>query len=279
MYRREHVLVAYGQELGYHHGAKFQILSAWENWYSKNDVSVCVVTDKPELFEGYPIRLLPITAEDVHEWSLGGLQHFGIKLKAFEYSMKTSTAPISVLLDTDTYWIKNPDPLLDNVCENSAIMFCDEGQVSRTRNVSINRFNEALSERVVKWGKEEYQMSPKSRMLNSSIIGLHNSNIQLLEQAFELFRALEPIVDAHTVEQFAVAEIFRLNRLELTFGSKYTRDWSSIGRKNYATPLLKKFFDHHGENDFKNHLKFVRSIPIRRPLTTFLEQKISKVWK
>ena len=30
MHEREHVVIAYGQELGYQHGAKFQILSAWK---------------------------------------------------------------------------------------------------------------------------------------------------------------------------------------------------------------------------------------------------------
>lgn len=279
MHKREHVIVAYGQELGYHHGAKFQILSAWQRWYSHPDVSVCVVTDKPEIFEGYPVRILKITEQNSKDWSLNGLQHFGIKLRAFEYAMTTSAIPVAMLLDTDTYWVKNPGFLAKKICEAQAVMFCDEGLIKGSRNVSINRFNEALTGRVVTWGKgTNYQLAPESRMLNSSIIGLHQNKIQILDQAFELFKVLEPLVDAHTVEQFALGETLRLANVDVKFGSTYTRDWSSIGRKNYATPLLRKFFEQHGENDFNIHLEHLDSISIRRPLKILLKQKITRMW-
>lgn len=276
MQKREHVVVAYGQELGYQHGAKFQILSAWKRWYSQPGVSVCVVTDKPELFERYPIRTIKITEQNVRDWSLNGLQHFGIKLRALEHSMRTTEAPVSVLLDTDTYWIRNPESLANGICDGRAIMFCDEGKISGTRNTSINRFNEGLANQSVEWGELNYELSPKSRMLNSSIVGLHKNNIEILVEAFQLFSVLEPLVNAHTVEQFALSETLRVNKFDVKFGSSYTRDWSSIGRKDYATPILKQFFERHGENDFEKHLANLDSLVIKRPLKTFVKQKLAR---
>ncbi len=276
MHKREHVVIAYGHELGYQHGAKFQILSAWKRWYSEPGVSVCVVTDKPKLFENYPVRTVQITEQKARDWSLNGLQHFGIKLRALEHSMRTTDAPISMLLDTDTYWIRNPESLATVICDGRAIMYCDEGTVNGTQNTSINRFNEGLANQSVEWGKLNYQLSSKSRMLNSSIVGLHKKNIEILVEAFELFSVLEPLVNAHTVEQFALGETFRVNKIDVKFGSTYTRDWSSIGRKNYATPILKQFFEKYGENDFEKHLKNLSSIVIRRPLKTLLKQKLAR---
>lgn len=273
----EHVLIAYGKQIGYHHGAKYQILSAWRRWYSQSDVSICVMTDRPDLFEGYPIKVIEINSRQTDEWSLGGAQHFGIKLRAFERSMALSNSPISVLLDTDTYWTKNPRPLAKLINEGYVIMFCDEGKVHGTRNTSINRFNEALQNCRVNWENTHYELSSESRMRNSSIIGLQSENIAILDKAFDLFGKLEPLVDAHTVEQFALSEALRLGGFEVAFGSAFTSDWSSIGRKNYVTPILKQFFGEHGENDFNRHLCNIGSISIRRPLNVLFRQKILKL--
>ena len=277
MEKMEHVIVAYGDQIGYHHGAKFQILSAWQKWYSEPHVGVCVVTDKPELFKDYPVRLIQITEQEAYHWSLNGTQHFGIKLRALEKAILTSEIDVSLLLDTDTYWKKNPRTLANRIKPNHAVMFCDEGQVKGTKNLSINRFNEGLENREIPWANTNYRLSSLSRMYNSSIIGLHKDNIDLLARAFELFSALEPHVEAHTVEQFSLGETLRLNGVSVSFGSRYTRDWSSIGRKNYATPILKDFFETFGENDFDTHLKQIDSIKIRRPLTTLIPQKIARL--
>jgi hypothetical protein len=277
MHKLEHVIVAYGDKIGYHHGAKFQILSAWRKWYSKSDIGVCVVTDKPKLFDDYPVRLAQITEQDAYDWSLSGAQHFGIKLRGLEKAMASSDASVSLLLDTDTYWRKNPRSLANRIKPNHAVMFCDEGQIKGTKNLSINRFNEGLENREIPWANTNYSLSSLSRMYNSSIIGLHKDNIDLLARAFELFSALEPHVEAHTVEQFSLGETLRLNGVSVSFGSRYTRDWSSIGRKNYATPILNDFFETFGENDFDTHLKQVDSIKIRRPLKTLIQQKIARL--
>ena len=156
-------------------------------------------------------------------------------------------------------------------------MFCDEGKVHGTRNTSINRFNEALQNRKVDCGDTYYELSSESRMRNSSIIGLHNENIAILDKAFDLFAKLEPLVDAHTVEQFALSEALRLGGFKVAFGSAFTSDWSSIGRKDYVTPILKQFFEEHGENDFNRHLSNIGSISIRRPLNVLFRQKLLRL--
>tara|TARA_Y200000002_G_scaffold267838_1_gene222697 strand:+ start:267 stop:983 length:717 start_codon:yes stop_codon:yes gene_type:complete len=235
-----------------------------------------VVTDKPNLFKDYPVRTIQITEQNWQDWSLNGLQHFGIKLRALEQAMRTTDAPVSMLLDTDTYWIRDPESLARMIRDGRAVMFCDEGAVKGTRNASIDRFNEGLASQSVEWGELNYQLSSQSRMLNSSIVGLHEKNIEILIEAFRLFGLVEPLVNAHTVEQFALGETLRINKIDVRFGSAYTRDWSSIGRKNYATPILKQFFEKYGENDFEKHLENFDSIAIRRPLKTLLKQKLAR---
>jgi hypothetical protein len=272
----EHILVAYGQQRGYHHGAKYQILRSWDKWYSRKSSSVCVVTDKPDLFANYPIRVVEITEAQRMDWSLGGMQHFGIKLKALEMAGHTSGADRLVLLDTDTYWIKDPIKLIGMINPKQAVMFCDEGLVRNTKNTSIHRFTEALNNRSVPWEFGTYRLSETARMLNSSIIGLHIKDISILQKAFALFSVLEPLVEAHTVEQFALGETFNMEQFVLTMGDKYTSDWSSIGRKDYATPVLADFFNEFGETAFSEHLKNWQRIKIQRPFRVFASQKINR---
>ena len=64
-----------------------------------------------------------------------------------------------MLLDTDTYWIRNPESLARVIQDGRAVMFCDEGAVKGTRNTSIDRFNEGLANQSVAWGDLNYQLS------------------------------------------------------------------------------------------------------------------------
>jgi hypothetical protein len=277
MSKVEHVLIAYGDQLGYHHGAKYQILRCWDRWYSGEGKSVCIVTDKPQIFEGYPLRVLQITEQQIKEWSLGGLQHFGIKIKGLELAVETGMAEKYLLLDTDTYWVKDPSDLVGRIRQNSFVMYCDEGFIKNNKNKSISRFEEGLDNQTIAYGDKLYQLENDSRMLNSSIIGLHVSDVGLLDEAFKLFSVLEPLVEAHTVEQFSLAEALRRHRFHVEFGRSHTRDWSSIGRKNYVTPLLQSFFIQYGEHDFSRHLTLWNQIKVKRPLRTLLRQKYQRL--
>lgn len=106
---------------------------------------------------------------------------------------------------------------------------------------------------------------------------MSRENVKLMDPAFELFRVLSPHVEAHTVEQFALSECLRMSGLKITEGKRYTNNWSSTGKKNYATPILAKFFEKEGENEFEAHLERWKSIKINRPVYELVKQKIDKL--
>lgn len=274
----EHVLVAYGEQIGYHHGAKFQILKCWERWYSRRDISICVITDKPKLFETYPVRILTLDESQKQAWSLNGIQHFGIKLKALQWALRTSKASKLVLLDTDMFWTKDPKTLLNSISNNSIVMYKDEGYVVASSNKSIRQFELALQNKKIPWEKNYYSLTKNSKMYGSAIIGISTEHFNYLDQAFSLFSTLESEVEAHTVEQFALAEVARLRGLNVGFAHKLTDNWSSTGKKEYITPILKHFFDTYGETDFENHRVMVHRIRVSRPVLTIAKQKITK-WR
>lgn len=270
----EYVIVCYGQQLGYHHGAKLQILTAYKKWYSDPRSKICVVTDRPDLFTKYPCRILPLTDANKLNWSLNGLQHFGIKLMAFHWAMSTSKQDVCFLVDTDMLWRRDPRELLNHVGADKSIMYKKEGLIFNSKNLSSKRFEEGLSGKAFRLSWCKYSLTAASEMWASNIIGLTQYNYNLIEKAHELFENLEPDVDAHTVEQFSVSETLRLHRHEKYEARNWFSNWSSSGRKNYVTPVLKSFFAKYGEHDFDSHLAMHSNLQVKRPLRIMLKQKL-----
>lgn len=238
------------------------------------------MTDKPELFNGYPVRILQLTPTQLKNWSLGGSDHFGIKLKGLKWAIDSSDNRVtkSVLLDTDMYWTKDPNIVMQKLTNNSIAMYQREGAIAGARNESIKRYEEGLKNKTVIYGEKSYELSTDSEMWGSAVIGMKHSNSEVLDEAFDLFCCLSPLVAAHTVEQFALSEVIRIKKMKKFVCKPHVRDWSSTGKKNYATPLLATFFKEHGEQNFETHLRLIPSIRIKRPATVWLNQKIEQ-WK
>lgn len=274
----QHVLICYGDELGYYHGAKYQILKNFR-WFKHN--AICVVTERPDLFEGYPVRVIGLNDHQLEEWSLRGTDHFGIKLQGLRLAIDSCPPGIqrSLLLDTDMYWNRDPSFLTTEISPGSIVLYQNEGKIIGSKNISIQRYQQALFDRKVMYQSvKPYNLDFDSEMWGSATIGIHHENSQLLCDAFSLFENLSPIVDAHTVEQFALSEVSRIGGYCRKTAKKYIKDWSSIGRKNYAIPTLAEYFKSHGEHDFTRHLATFKRIKIRRPLFTLIQQKYER-WK
>lgn len=269
------MLICYGDQLGYHHGAKYQILKN-HHWFKNNEV--CVVTDKPELFEYYPVRILTLDETHLGEWSLNRHDHFGIKLMGLHWAIGSAPQNIfkSILLDTDMFWTKNPEKVAKFVNGNTLALYQNEGMIIGSKNRSIQQYEKALGNQIISLNDFDYQLSTSSQMWGSAIIGIQHSNSELLKKAFCLFQHLAPLVNAHTIEQFALSETARLERLNAHPSRKFVENWSSIGKKNYVTPILRHFFTKYGEHDFDTHLEKVSEIKIRRPVSVLLRQKLNR---
>jgi hypothetical protein len=271
-----HIVIAYGSSLGYQHGAKYQILRLISRFGIANR-KITVVTDLPRLFDNYPVEVLHLDASKKEQWGGGGADHFGIKLKGFAWAASLVDAVAHVLLDTDMYWTSDPVKLIEPVNAGLVIMYQDEGPIMGARNRSIRRFEEGLTQLQLPWSGGIYTLNRESRMYGSAIIAMGRENVEIMDHAFELFRVLSPHVEAHTVEQFALSECLRMSGLKITEGKRYTNNWSSTGKKNYATPVLAEFFDKEGENEFEAHLERWESIKINRPMLELVKQKVNKL--
>ena len=148
----QHVIVCYGPHLGYYHGAKLQIL---RNHHWMKTRPICVVTERPELFMGYPCKTIKITPAQSFAWSIDNTNHFGIKLQGLKAAIETADHCVqkSLLLDTDMFWRKDPYPLFDLIHPNSSIMYQNEGPILGSRNRSIQQYEQALFNNPIRYEK------------------------------------------------------------------------------------------------------------------------------
>lgn len=272
----QHVLICYGGKSGYYHGAKYQILKSYK-WMRGYPIQV--VTDRPDLFYNYPVNTLSLDDEKITRWSLNGQDHFGIKLLGLLWAIQSGNEHTSksILLDTDMFLTKDPSVVINSIDDDNIAMFRNEGKVIGSKNSSIKQYSEGLKNKKLKCESFIYELSEESIMWGSAIIGISHSNKYILSQAFDLFCQLSPNVKAHTAEQFALSETIRFRHRKNIFSAKHLVDnWSSTGKKEYATPVIEAFFAKYGGHDFDSQLRHVHEIRINRPFSTLLKQKIKK---
>ena len=79
--------IVYGNNQVYYDGAKFSFIT-FMNWISKdNSIEIVVLTEKPEEFVGYPIKILKLSDNQIKSWSLNGSYHFRIKNRGLAFIM------------------------------------------------------------------------------------------------------------------------------------------------------------------------------------------------
>ena len=275
----EHIAIAYGDRLDYHFGAKYQIIKGFcDGFYSKNS-AISVLTDRPDLYDMLPVNICAISESQKVEWSLQGQQHFGIKLGCLRFSREKSKAKYILMMDTDLFWKRHPAELIRRIGEGEMAMYKNEGLIFKSRNKSIQQFETGLDREsiLINEGFPAYQLGHKSEMWASNVVSVTAHQLVVLEHAFELFKALEPKVNAHTVEQFAISEASRLHAVKKIEASRYCFSWSSTGRKEYANTVLGEFFTANEDARFEELVKNVRTISIKRPLLVNLRQKIDRL--
>ena len=98
--------IVYGADQGYYDGAKFSLLT-FKYWSKQENIEIVVLTEKPEEFSGYQVKVISIPNEKKNEWSLDGKYHFRIKNRGLAYAMDELNLKEKdkiLFFDADTYF-------------------------------------------------------------------------------------------------------------------------------------------------------------------------------
>lgn len=270
--------IVYGENEVYYNGAKFSILS-FLNSLASSDTrpKIIVLTEKPDLFEGYPVETVRITKAMRNAWSVDGKYHFRIKNRGMRYITENyEFAENSKLLfiDADTYFTKNANQLFGLIKDNQALMFLNEGNVNKKKKFSL--LQDGMANKTLQLPNfGTYSLSNTSTMWGSLMIGLRPSMFNILDYADELMLALMHETNIHTIEQFALAEALQTQYL-LVEGKKFVSHYSTSGKKAHAESVLRCFFRENSNKTFAEQLTNAREVKLKRGPLTVIKQKLEK---
>ena len=270
--------IVYGEDQAYYDGAIFSFLT-FKSWISDNDkIEIVVLTEKPEKFLGYPIKLYHMSDNNKNEWSLNGAYHFRIKNRGLAYVMdqlKLVESDKILFLDTDTYFHKSPLPLFDLIKSNQALFYLNEGLIYDRRRFSV--YVDSLESKKIEVDGEYYQLSKKSALWGSLMIGITSDMRSSLDWADKLMIKLFDIVPAHTIEEFALSESL-LRKYKLVEGKKYVSLYSTSRKKEYVSKILSNFFIESKLLDLNDQIYLAQKIKIKRPLFIILKQRFLRLF-
>ena len=266
--------IVYGDEPGYYHGAKFSYLT-FMHWVEyKNEVEVVVLTERPHEFSEYPLKVISMSSEQKNDWSLNGRYHFRIKNRGLAYVMdklKLEEQDKILFFDTDTYFHKNPLPLFDLIKPNQALFYLNEGQIYKRKRFSV--YIEHLEGRNIKIDNQYYQLSKKSMMWGSLMVGIMPNMRLSLDWSDKLLIELIDIVPAHTIEPFALSEAL-LKKYQIVEGKNYVSLYSTSRKKTHAIEVLKKFFEQYQNFSIEEKIKLAQKVKVKRTFLKVLKQRI-----
>ena len=277
--RKVLLYIVYGDDQTYYDGAIFSFLT-FKNWILEDDqIEVVVLTEKPEKFSSYSIKLLTMSEEQKHEWSLGGKYHFRIKNRGLAFVMdhlKLKDFDKILFLDTDTYFHKYPLPLFDLIQPDQALFYLNEGLIYDKKR--FYTYVENLEGKKIQVDDEFYELSKKSALWGSLMVGITTNMRPSLDWADKLMVKLFYIVPSHTIEPFALSESL-LRRYKMIEGKNYVKLYSTSRKKEYARKILSNFFKENNLLQVDEQIRLAQNVKVSRPLFVILKQRFLHIFK
>lgn len=223
--------IAFGDDELYARGALF---SALRLLHYCPDAKVTVLTDRPHIFDGYPIGTMELTARRMAEMSFGGRYRFGIKAAGIIDLL--GACERLFLMDTDMYPIGDISGCFGQISPSHSVMNRCEGRPKAPYR--------ALEGRHFMLG--EKMLTGSEPMWSSGVLGVHNAALPALSDAYHAIEQLIGVVRAHTPEQFCIGVALARDGCRITPHRLPIRNYTTRGQKLFARRRLEAFFAGYG---------------------------------
>jgi heptosyltransferase-3 len=266
--------IVYGENKGYYDGAKFSFLT-FMNWILiKDPVEIVILTEKPSEFENFPVKIFPISKLQIKEWSLDGKYHFRIKNRGMAYIMdqlKLTEKDKILFLDTDTYFHKSPLPLFDLIAVDQALFYLNEGLIYNRRRFRV--YVEHLKNKPIQIDNDIYELSSKSSMWGSLMVGIMPNMRNSLDWADKLMQVFIDEVPAHTIEPFSLSESL-LRKYKMVEGKKYVSLYSTSRKKEHVLPIISEFLTKYQKLSIDEKISLAQKVVLKRTASKVIKQRI-----
>ena len=270
--------IVYGENQSYYDGAKFSFLT-FMNWISsENPIEIVVLTERPEEFTNYPVKVLKMSNEQKKMWSLDGAYHFRIKNRGLAFIMdelKLISEDKILFFDTDTYFYKSPLELFNLIQPNQALFYLNEGLIYKRKRFDV--YIKSLEDRHIEIQGKKYELSKQSALWGSLMVGIMPNMRHSLEWSDLLMLKFHEIVPSHTIEPFSLSEAL-LRDYKLVEGKNFVSLYSTSRKKEYVKNVLSNFFKENKALHIDELVRLAQNVKIKRPLFIVLKQRFERIF-
>ncbi|CDX27532.1 conserved hypothetical protein [Mesorhizobium sp. ORS 3324] len=256
-----YVIIAYGNRLGYHYSAIFAGLLIGAH---KGDAApILIYTDRPQLFRNYPFEIVPISPQQLGDWSLEGRYWFRIKNRVMHDVLGRGFERV-LYIDSDIAFTGNPHVDIGRVTPDRAVLFRNEGRANRSPK---SRYQNLASLPKDLFADDGLVLSPSTPLWSSAVMGLHRNMREGVECADRIIRGLFGKIDTHTLEQFALGvALARDHQVVPSFGSFSI--FSTSRTRAFARRRMFEFFQRHHAAPLEVQMAQAKRLRLRQPLGT-----------
>jgi len=275
--RKVILYIVYGADQGYYDGAKFSLLT-FKHWSKEEKIEIVVLTEKPQEFSNYQVKVISIPNVKKNEWSLNGKYHFRIKNRGLAYVMdelKLEEKDKIIFFDADTYFHKSPLPLFDLIQPNQALFYLNEGLIYKRKRFDV--YVKHLEGKRIEIDDDFYELSKKSALWGSLMVGIMPNMRSSLEWSDLLMMKFYEMVPSHTIEPFSLSETL-LKKYKLVEGKNFVSLYSTSRKKQYARTILSNFFKQNKLLNLDEKILLAQKVKITRPLFVILMQRFLRIF-
>ena len=270
--------IVYGENQSYYDGVKYSFLT-FMNWVSENDpIEIVVLTQKPEEFFKFPVSVFKLTDDQINKWSINGAYHFRIKNRGLAYLMdelNLKTEDKILFFDADTYFHKSPLGLFNLINSKQALFYLNEGLIYKRKRFDV--YVKHLEGKILEIEDKKYQLSKKSALWGSLMIGIMPNMRHSLEWADLLMLKFFEIVPSHTIEPFSLSESL-LKDYKIVEGKRFVSLYSTSRKKQYASMIISKFFEETKSLNLDELIRLSQDVKLRRSIITILKQRFNNLY-
>lgn len=233
--RNQLLYLMYGDRHEYLVEAKFSILTALNRRVEPGSFFIAVMTDQPDLFQGWPVQIHPLDEAKLASWM--GQGDYVHRRKACAIREGLKYAHKTIFVDTDTVFLKDPALLFERVSEGRYLMDQLEfkwAEAARRREYA------GLCEQLKNEGALP---SSDLRLFNSGICGMTSGDVALMDEAISrIDQWAHHHRQLHTMEQIAVS--FVLDGKHVSEAKDCVEHYFS--KKPFFHAMHQLFFTQHG---------------------------------
>ena len=207
----------------------------------RDSYRIVVYTDDPTLFRDFPVHTEIVSREALAGWS-GPFDHmFRRKAVAIREALKTCRGTL-LYCDTDTYFLKHPGKVFERIAPGRSVMHVKEGSPASVRADDLSAVLTQQPLTTLAGGR--WSLSPQTPIFNAGVIGLHESDFPLVDEAINLIDQICPHLPTYFgTEQFSFSACLSERTQVSTADDVIHHYWLPTARARFHDLLARTLHD------------------------------------